>query len=471
MLMPRGSRATDTTARAYGVLTYTLAEALSSLDGVSYRQLGDYILQRYAVQTLAEKPTPVYSGSRLEAPLFGKAGSGGPPIRQWPVKVEDGKVFVTAGLLSQPTEGAGLVIVPTPAAENSAAIANAEVIRADPFQAELRLSAVSPSRPLVMPTARDAVYARLVRPSLGYRVRVAKPRSGGEEATKRVMAAVDALAANPCAAPQVEWVAGTSAADLALHVEDECLWFLPPSGELNRSGGCGGPAGTPSMPIPGSLDETRNAIADRLTKVTKAKALLRAVEAAQALSQRVPLGVEYRYIPKGGSEQPMPSGTLARLQDGDVITIRLRNDSNQPIDVSVIYVDATYGISAEFPKAGDDNRVEPGAVFDGATRFANQKGIGISDSSAGLEHILILAEPASKGTKQDYSYLAQEGIVPEQGVRAGGSSELEAFLNQALWPSDTAGGARRARAAGVGNGVARMLSFEVVQSEAKNVEQ
>jgi tetratricopeptide (TPR) repeat protein len=145
-------------------------------------------------------------------------------------------------------------------------------------------------------------------------------------------------------------------------------------------------------------------------------------------------------------------------------------DSNQPIDMSVIYVDATYGISAEFPKAGDDNRVEPGAVLDGATRFANQKGIEISDSTAGLEHILILAEPASKVTKRDYSYLAQEGIVPVPGVRAG-ESELEEFLNQALWPFDTAGGARRTRAAGVGNGVARMLSFEVVRSEAQGAKQ
>jgi hypothetical protein len=149
-------------------------------------------------------------------------------------------------------------------------------------------------------------------------------------------------------------------------------------------------------------------------------------------------------------------------------------DSNQLIDMSVIYVDATYGISAEFPKAGDDNRVEPGAVFDAATRFANQKGIEInpdpSDATAGLEHILILAEPASKVTKRDYSYLAQEGIVPVPGVRAG-ESELEEFLNQALWPSDTAGSARRTRAAGIGNGMARMLSFAVVRSEAQSAKQ
>jgi hypothetical protein len=466
MLMPRGSSATDTTARPYGVLTYTLAEALSSLEGVTYRQLGDYILQRYAVQALGERPTPVYSGSRLEVPVFGQAGTGTPPILQWPVKVEDGKVLVMAGVLSELTEGTGLIIVPTPVAEDRAATANAEVIHADPFQAELRLSAVSPSTPLVMPAARDAVYARLVRPSLSYRLRVAKPKHIEGKTANRVMVAVNSLAVNPGAAPRIDWVTGRAAAELALYIEGECLWFLPPSGELNKSGECGGAAGTPSMRIPSSLNETRQAIADRLATVSKSKVLLKAVETAQALSQRAPLRVEFQYIPKGGSEQPMPSGALPRVRDGDVITIRLRNPSNEPIDASVIYIDATYGISAEFPKAGDDNRVEPGAVFDSAARFANQKGIEISDLTAGIEHILVLAEPASKVSKKDYRYLAQEGIGPAPGVRAAGGSELGEFLNQALWPSDTVGGARRSHAAGVGDGVARMLSFEVVKSDA-----
>lgn len=474
MLMPRNFRATGTTVRPYGVLTYTLAEALSSLEGVTYRQLGDYILQHYAVQPLGERPTPVYSGSRLDAPLFGKTATGAPPIRQWPVKVEDGKVLVTAGSLSELTEGAGLIIVPTPVSEDAAAIAYAEVIRADPFQAELKLSAVSSSRPLVMPTARDAMYARLVHPSLHYRIRVAKPSLGGEETAKRVSAAVDALAANSGAAPRVEWVASGSAADLALHVEDKCLWFLPPSGELNKSGGCGGSVGTPSMPIPGSAEETRNTIADSLAKVSWAKALLKAVETAQALSQRMGLRVEYRYVPKGGSEQPMPSGVLASFRDGDVITIRFRNPSSQPIDVGILYVDAMYGISAEFPKPGNDNRVGPGEEFDSRARFFNQKGIEInpdaSDATAGLEHILILAEPASSMTKKDYSYLAQEGFAAHR-MRGGASSDFEEFLNQALWPSGTAGGARRGREAGVGNGMARMLSFEVVKSDAKSAKQ
>lgn len=162
----------------------------------------------------------------------------------------------------------------------------------------------------------------------------------------------------------------------------------------------------------------------------------------------------------------MPSGSLVRVRDGDVITIRFHNPSNEPIDVSVIYIDATYGISTEFPKAGDDNRVEPDAVFDGAVRFANQKGIEISDSTVGLEHILVLAEPASKASKKDYRYLAQGGIGPAPSVRAAGGSDLGEFLNEALWPWDTGGGARRSRAAGVGDGVARMLSFEVVKSMA-----
>ena len=72
--------------KSYGLFGYTLAEALSSVDGVSYRQLSQHVLQRYAALGM-QAPTPAFSGTHLDAPIFGSSGGTLVRLRHPPLQV------------------------------------------------------------------------------------------------------------------------------------------------------------------------------------------------------------------------------------------------------------------------------------------------------------------------------------------------------------------------------------------------
>ena len=93
MLMPRDRAAKG--RKTMGLFGYTLAEALSTFDGVTYRQVAQHILQRYAAQNFLA-PTPLFTGNGLDQPIFGS--SGGRVVRQWPLDKSRG-LRIEAGML------------------------------------------------------------------------------------------------------------------------------------------------------------------------------------------------------------------------------------------------------------------------------------------------------------------------------------------------------------------------------------
>lgn len=462
LLMPRHLPSSDERVRWHGVLTYTLASAIESLDGVSYRQLGDFVLQRYATSAYGERPTPVYSGSHLDAIVFGRDRS--PGAMQWPIRIESGRILVGAGLLADLSVGARVVIVPTPASRDEDALATAEVIRSDAYQAELRIVATGRSQGPETGKPANHQFARLIRSGTFQPLRVFLATGGIDAADEaaRVRAAVARMQDLPSVAGRLEWVPRAELADMRLHVEKACIWFVPPSGELDPSGECGGSRGSPSIPIAGDELSIARDLAGALGKIAQARAVLSAVTVAQYLSRGAPLKVDYLHTPVSGRAQTVSAGGRLRLRDGDVIDLRFRNTSNQPIDVTLIGVDARHGIDVLFPS--DDksrNRVGPGESFVASQRFDNRKGIVIHDDTRGVEHLLLLAEPANATFRKDYAFLAQEGVGIAADERGSAESEFSMFLRQAL---ASANGAKNTRAheAGIGQGIARVLSFEVV---------
>ena len=125
------------------------------------------------------------------------------------------------------------------------------------------------------------------------------------------------------------------------------------------------------------------------------------------------------------------------------------------------YIDSQYGISHEFPKPGNvESRMPPGDTFDWQRAF-NNKGILISDSTIGIEHIVLLIESASAMQPQDYSTLIQTG-VRGGSQRSVESVGLMSFLEDAMAGSDQT---RRGPPSGPGDATARVLSLEVVPSK------
>lgn len=464
MIMPREGSATDPDRKRHGVLSYRLASAMASFDGMTYRQLGDYILQRYALQPLGKRPTPVYSGSALDEPVLGQAGAGGVPIRQWPVTVTDDKVFVEAGSFSEVTEGAELLVVPTPASRDDAATARARVVRSEPFSAELALKPIVPSKPGVTPNANEMAYARMVKPVLRFSVRVARPRLGGpgDASAKRVLSAIDRLAKEGFA--RVDWVKANEQADVRLYVEGDCLWFLPPSGMTVGAQKCGSSSAIPSIGIAASQTESYAAIRDSLGRLVRARALLKAADSASNTAPHVQIDLAYQLIRSGKSTPLDAVGSIPQFRDGDLINFRLRNRSDSPIHINVLYLSSDGEVSLSYPGSDrSSNTIEPGETFDSTTAIRNG-GIRIKDSTVGIEHLLILAEPAAfPGTKKDYAYLAQKGIAGTREAHVRGQDDAFGnFLWDAFWGTDASNRSTRGEVMGSGDGIVRLMSFEVV---------
>ena len=82
-------------ARSHGLFTYTLAEALVQDTAMSYRQLGQYVLARYAALG-RYAPTPLIEGTAINSPVFGDQGGTSQP--QWPISQKKGVIYLNADL-------------------------------------------------------------------------------------------------------------------------------------------------------------------------------------------------------------------------------------------------------------------------------------------------------------------------------------------------------------------------------------
>lgn len=471
MPMPLNLSAGDPRKRQHGVLSYTLAEALETLDGLTYRQLADFILQRYAVQNISKKPTPAFSGSGLDAPVFGSRASG-PVVRQWRTERRDGALYVRAGLLSQVSEGALLDLYATPQAKQGERIGQARVMTADMVEARIELVADAKEKPQAVP---DAAYARLVRPNVAFTLRVAIPPApaAGDALGQQVRAAVAALAARSSDAARIEWVAPGKTADLRLHVEDGRLWFVPAAGRLDKGATADNAAATPSIPLQGTAEDLERMLGERIDRVAKALRLMRAVQTVGTLGAGAGPDIKLTRLPGGrsGAGEQIRPGSTPRLRAGDEVQFEIANRTSTAFDLTLLYVDAEYGITPQFPVGGGLNRIEPGATLRSAEVYGGQghRGILLTDDPLGTERLIVLAVPAqSQDRPADFSFLAQPGIAVRTRAQA---PELEDWFGQAVFEGGSSdamrGGPGGASSAGA---VARMYAWEVVKGAVKRYE-
>ncbi|MCP4398359.1 MAG: hypothetical protein GY801_13815 [bacterium] len=115
------------------------------------------------------------------------------------------------------------------------------------------------------------------------------------------------------------------------------------------------------------------------------------------------------------------------LREGDRIAFRVTNPNDFPIDVSLLFIDSGYGISAFFPEPGrlDDNRLPPGETIP----LKALKG-RISGDTFGLEQLVTIAVRASS-TPIDFSWLEQPTLV--KAAPRGADSPLGKLLTAAMY--------------------------------------
>ncbi len=399
----------------HGLFTYVLAASLAGGATMTYRQLQQEILVRYDSMQDGAGVTPQFGGDGLDQTVLGGAAQ---PARQWLLRGDGSGLTLAAGQLAELQPGAVLAVLPTPAAPLSSALGYVRVESATAATAQVLPVAHGGLRQATVAQLQRGAVARLVLPSVSFRLDVAVDLAG---------------CARPCpyegpiarlregAPDAVHWVDGTRA-ELRLVAVGTRLWILPASvGQRPCTAGAAAERQacatrfsrqSPSLLAePGAEAETiAKAISQSLLSIVRVKQLLHNA-AANGLTPPAPFDPETTFTRGGAVIESPRGGGLLQLIEGDNVHVRWRNRSAAPVDVTALYIDARYGIQALYPPKGATTRLEPGAEA-GATLELE------TADSDGLERLVLIAVPARRhAERHDSSGLAQPALPPEQVLR------------------------------------------------------
>lgn len=424
----------------FGVFTYTLAQVVRDNPGISYRQAGERVLQLYAARNI--RVTPLFEGSGLDAPVFGQKP--GDVVRQWKVVQEAGGLSVKAGFLQQFGVGAVLAVYP-----DSAARADAEplgYLRAD--KVEVMQSRVSPlaykGKPAAFEIPRDAV-ARLVSGNVNAGLRVALPPAipkGVEYALAGKV--IGKLRKSGEEGLKIEWVEAGKPADVRLMLMDDRkqptdrpqgvpqLWLVASDGAWVRTGD----GKTPSIKLDKSEQELYSVLAGELQTIGKAVNLMRiATDNGLATGSKLVSRFFVTRAKDGKREEIVPPA-LPVLLAGDKLQLELENAGYKPLDVTVLSIDANYGVYLLYPQSANElNRIQPRDTL--TIPGAGQEAIEMDGKTSGPESIFVVAVEAEKGEAAvNLGYLEQPSLPATRGVRSADeqhAADVEDLFNSAAY--------------------------------------
>lgn len=421
MPLPRGAE----DAERFGLFTFTIFSKLSENPGVTYRQLGQAVLQQYSAEGRT-RPTPLFEGE-LDARVFGTDRT--ETIGQWPIAVSNGLVTVGAGLLHRLTPGSKLAVLPSPLSQVSDALGYVEVQSAKNLESRLKPVAFDDKPVLAVADIPAGAYARVTDLAVDFQLSVARPSQteGLEQEVALVNGVLDELQAARDSGVNIALVEPGKGADLRLAVLREnaiagavdgatdkpALWFLPASGDVTLQDGS-----RPPLVIihPDDREKLKQATQKNLTTIFRATALSRLASASD--NQPSEISVEFRIRRQDtDTMQPLLASAVPRVSPGDEVHVLARNGSDKYVDLNVLYVGSDYSITHIVAE-----RLAAQATLDEGL-------LAFTDSSFGMERMIaVLTEAPPQSEKEDLSFLAQEG-VPSATRAVGGIGSLSDMLN------------------------------------------
>ena len=210
---------------------------------------------------------------------------------------------------------------------------------------------------------------------------------------------------------------------MRLLVEDRRLWFLPPTGALEKEPG---PAETIWVPLPfvvGAATDLQAEITDILTKIGKVANLTRIASHTAASGKMGRIGVHITVTRSSGETEVIDPDEVRTLKPGDAIKLAVTNAGFDNLDVTALFVDGRLGVVAV-----------------AAERLHRSKGPqeivrgDIDQTSFGLERIVLIMVASDPGAERaDFSFLAQPPVrLRGRTTRGGGGpGTLETLLRDA----------------------------------------
>ncbi|MER8842907.1 caspase family protein [Mesorhizobium sp. M0913] len=423
-------------AQRFGLFTFTILSKLAENPNVTYRQLGQAVLQQYSADGRT-RPTPLFEGE-LDARVFGTERTDA--VMQWPLVVNDDATTIGAGLLQRLTPGSRLAILPSALSQLSDALGYLEVQTAKNLESRVKPVEFDGKPALKLADIPANAYARVAELAVDYKLVVARPTAteGLAKETALVNSVLDQLAAREKSGFHVALVEPGRGADLRLAVLREsaiagaaadasdkpALWFLPASGDVMLRDGSRPPL---IMIHPDERTRLAGATAKNLTTIFRATGLSRLAAASDYRPEEVSVEFEIR---RRGSDtlEPLQASTVPRVSPGDEVHIKARNDSDDYVDINVLYVGSDYSITHIVAE-----RLAP--ANDSPDAGLKEGLLAFTDTSFGMERMIaVLTEAPPQSEKEDLSFLAQDGI-PWAARAVGGSSFSDMLTDIGIAPA------------------------------------
>jgi hypothetical protein len=385
--------------KPHGVFTYTLFETIAEHPGATYGQIAEEVLRKYAVKNLA-KSTPLFEGDLDHTAFSGEAAA---PVTQWPATIDGASFTIPAGELHGISEGDILAVMATAADATEAALGYVKVTATDTFTTTAEpVEHEGKSLPAELP---KGLSLRKLDSGVDFTLTVSLPPAGSAPA--------DALLAElatlqEVVGPRLKFVAPGEEADLRLAVipdspRPDAIWVLPSTGLAEDY------TTTPSVASGDkSGEDLALTLGDTLTLMSRALNLMKLGAAAGGSGG---LDVQVEMQTKNASNPtltPLPFSPVPVLLPEDEVHVLAKNNTDQPVDVNVLYVGADYSISHWAAE-----RLQPGDEL--------KRGLfAIGGPSLGKERMIVVVTPAGKHKAvEDLSFLAQDALDMTREVSAG----------------------------------------------------
>ena len=391
----------DRTGPVHGLFTYTMSSVLSGRsEPITYRELVQRVIDRYRAEGFG--PTPSFEGAGVDRFVLGEqtardraAFSVGAHEGEDRWAIAAGSIHgLTAGSILEVSTGGHLRVVEV---RPASAVATPVAFGKAPRPGAERLTG---SR------------ARLVFHEFGpMRLRVALLRaagsSGGEAALERALRSLE-----------------TSSNGLATRAEPaDADWFVQVSkGRVTLTS-----VKDPSKPLdvaPAGDSDLATHLTSRLRRIGRAAnlAALSAYVDSEAALQTQAL---WNDKPGGAGKPLLTDANGPFLKDGHHLQLRVKNVGKVPLDVTVLYVDANFGIKGVFPalETALDNRIDPGRD---RLLYAGK----IVTDTVGWESVVAIGVESTP-RHENFLMLEQEGLVEVRG--AASASPLRALLQDAVF--------------------------------------
>jgi hypothetical protein len=414
--LPRPDGAAQVQANYYGMLTYTLVTALRQRQSpISYRDLEQMVAARYRAERKSRPPTPFAEGD-LDREVLG--------VTVWPKPTDlllardNDKLKVAAGELRGVTQESILEVHPPAgdARKETEVLGFVKVTRATPFAADVEPCAFTQDQKEVPAVSADKLpdraRCRVVQQSFGdMRVKLAVAPDQQANTLKAALGLLDKRVASLVdTVPdegKADWVLRTAEVEKtrkAVLWQGEGRTLLDPKREredAEKSRVAGQPV--PRTAFGGyPADDPEKLATDLnrdLQKIYKWQNVWRiAGTLGDSGAEGNDYGLKLEVVKLQGDKEagPLRDNTV---DPGQRIEIRLKNEGNEDLFVTLLYLDANFGIQSVFSDSVEKKQ--------GVTK----KGT-ITEGAVGTEGLVVFAVPlaASGKTKPSFDFLEQKPL-------------------------------------------------------------